>query len=223
MSRMKTIKEIEEQLFDGVHAIGFDKPFEDMDHYVKYNYLVDKSIEWKKAKSLEEYNEVIAVCKDLEKELGWNAADRDTIHHVIEELSDWILATSDILKFPDPYNPDYEYDEDILQTYLSQGAVIKSYIDMFKNKLPNVIHEDPITVDAVFKSSLRKIEEYAAALNAYSNCRNDQTYMFNPLSRMVRRLYTKDELRDPKLKDKIIKELRRMRFVLMFDKECGLL
>ncbi len=223
MSRMKIIKEIEKQLFDETHAVGFDKQFEDMDHYVKYNYMNSKSKEWKKDKITEEYNEAISACKDLQKALQWNYASRNTIHHVIEEISDWILATSDILEFQDPYNPDHKYDEDVLQTYLDQGSRIRAYVDVFKSKLPNIIHEDPITADNVFKSSIRKIEEYAAALNAYDMCRDDQTYVLNPLSKMLRRLYTNDELRDPKLKDKIIKELRRMRFALTFDKNGDLL
>lgn len=212
-ARIENISKIEMEIFHETHNSTFDASFIYMNKYLEENYFGDKGLKWNEDKAAEELLEVKEASDQLTSELKNGLASQISVHHVIEEIGDWILATSSVLTYAG-------FDED---KYKKEVKSIKSIIRRLDTKLSLVLGDSIINANSVFQSNKNKIEEYTAALRTYEELQDDGNITFNPLAKLVKMLYTNKQIKDPANKDKIIKEVRRMRFAIMETKKEGIL
>lgn len=212
-ARIENISKIEMEIFHETHNSTFDASFIYMNKYLEENYFGDKGLKWNEDKAAEELLEVKEASDQLTLELKNGLASQISVHHVIEEIGDWILATSSVLTYGG-------FDED---KYNKEVKSIKSIIRKLDTKLSLVLGDSIINANSVFQSNKNKIEEYTAALRTYEELQVDGNITFNPLAKLVKMLYTNKQIKDPANKDKIIKEVRRMRFAIMETKKEGIL
>lgn len=210
-NRIANIKVIEIDLFHKTHNKAFDAAFIYMNNYLAENYFGNKDFEWNRNKMNEEFQEIEDALIQLQEEIDNKAVTPESLHHLIEEIGDWLLATSTAIGFDE-----FDYDK-----YSSDIVAIRHIIEHVNTALLVNFGCDVITVDSVFESNKIKIEEYAAAYKTYVEVQIDEIVTNNPLAKIIRMLHTKKELRDPKYKDKIIKEIRRMRFAIIEYKKWG--
>lgn len=211
-NRIENIKEIELDLFRKKHNAVFDAAFTYMNNYLVENYFGDKGYDWNLEKVKEEFSEIEDALIQLQEEIDEKKITPESLHHVIEEIGDWMLAMSSVVSYDD-------YDEDL---YMSHIKAIKHVITHVNDSLLMTFGTDVITVDTVFESNRVKIEEYTSAYQTYVEVQSDEIITNNPLAKIIRMLHTKNDLRDPKNKDKIIKEIRRMRFAIIEYKKWGI-
>lgn len=212
-ARIENISKIEMEVFQETHNSTFDASFIYMNKYLEENYFGDKGLKWNEDKATEELLEVKEASDQLTSELKNGLASQISVHHVIEEIGDWILATSSVLTYDG-------FDED---KYNKEVKSIKSIIRKLDTKLSLVLGDSIINANSVFQSNKNKIEEYTAALRTYEELQDEDNITFNPLAKLVKMLYTNKQIKDPANKDKIIKEVRRMRFAIMETKKEGIL
>lgn len=203
--RLDNIKKIETLLFGKLHNGQQDATFVYINDYLSNVYFGDKGYDWNSKKMIEECGEVMDAMRQLDDEIHNKAITTESLHHVIEEIGDWILAASSTISYDE--NDNKAFDETL--------GDIKRVVSYVNDSLYCAYGGDVITVDAVFESNKAKLEEYASAYKTYEEVQRDEFITNNPLARIIRMLYTKKDLRDPKNKDKIIKELRRMRFAIV--------
>ena len=203
--RLDNIKKIETLLFGKLHNGQQDATFVYINDYLSNVYFGDKGYDWNSKKMIEECGEVMDAMRQLDDEIHNKAITTESLHHVIEEIGDWILAASSTISYDE--NDNKAFDETLDD--------IKRVVSYVNDSLYCAYGGDVITVDAVFESNKAKLEEYASAYKTYEEVQRDEFITNNPLARIIRMLYTKKDLRDPKNKDKIIKELRRMRFAIV--------
>ena len=204
-NRMENIKKIEMTLFGKYHNSSMDATFNYMNNYLEEKYFGDKGLEWNTSKAIEEFNEINEAVEQLQQEIDTKSVLQESVHHVIEEIGDWILAASSTISYD-------EYKAEKFNDTLKDIITVVNYVN---DSLYCSYGSDVVTVDAVFESNKTKLEEYASAYKTYEEVQKDEFITNNPLARIIRMLYTKKDLRDPKNKDKIIKELRRMRFAIV--------
>lgn len=212
-ARIENISKIEMEVFQETHNSTFDASFIYMNKYLEENYFGDKGLKWNEDKATEELLEVKEASDQLTLELKNGLASQISVHHVIEEIGDWILAASSVLTYDG-------FDED---KYNKEVKSIKSIIRKLDTKLSLVLGDSIINANSVFQSNKNKIEEYTAALRTYEELQDEDNITFNPLAKLVKMLYTNKQIKDPANKDKIIKEVRRMRFAIMETKKEGIL
>lgn len=210
-NRLENIKKIEVDIFGRQHVGTFDAAFNYMNNYLSEHYFGEQGYEWNHNKVLEELDEITDAYEQLSNEILNTCPTPESLHHVVEEIGDWVLATSSILGH-DMFSQD-EYKRHLCQ--------VQCIIEDINNRLYVVFGEDVITVDAVFNSNKSKLEEYTAAYKTYLEVQGDEMISNNPLAKIIRLLHTNKELRDPESKDKIIKEIRRMRFAIIEYKKWG--
>lgn len=209
--RLSNIKEIELDLFGRIHNRQQDATFVYINNYLTDVYFGDKGYEWNESKVKEEYGEINDALTQLEREIQESSITSESLHHLVEEIGDWILSASTMLT----------YEECDRQLYNSHLNEILGIIERVNFRLCPAFGEDVITVDKVFESNKTKLEEYASAYKTYEEVQKDEVITNNPLARIIRMLYTKNDLRNPANKDKIIKELRRMRFAIIEYQNWG--
>lgn len=203
--RLDNIRKIEKLVFGKVHNGQQDATFVYINDYLSNVYFGDKGYEWNEHKMMEECGEVMDAMRQLDDEIHAKAITTESLHHVIEEIGDWILAASSTISYD-------EYKAEKFNDTLKDIITVVNYVN---DSLYCSYGSDVVTVDAVFESNKTKLEEYASAYKTYEEVQKDEFITNNPLARIIRMLYTKKDLRDPKNKDKIIKELRRMRFAIV--------
>lgn len=211
-NRIENIRKIELDLFHKTHNKVFDAAFTYMNNYLVENYFGNKDFKWNEAKMNEEFIEIEDALNQLQEEIDNKAVTPESLHHLIEEIGDWLLATSTAIDFP-------EFNK---KAYKADITAIRHIIEHVNIALLMNFGEDVITVDSVFESNKVKIEEYAAAFKTYMEVQSDEIITNNPLAKIIRMLHTKKELRDPNSRDKIIKEIRRMRFAIIEYKKWGI-
>lgn len=204
MNRMEEIKRMEQFLFSGKsHTVGMDFSFIYLDEYLSDNYFGTQTNEWLINKAKEEAHECHSVCQQLDYEFKNSMLQEETICHFIEEVGDFILAGSSVLRSlvtKQPIQP-----EIVMVVSLIQHV----------NDLLIGMGDAVVNPDSVFHSNKRKIEEYYSAVKAYEELQDNNPVTENILVKLIKRLYTRDEYTDPENKPKIIKELRRMRFAIV--------
>lgn len=211
-NRIENIKRIELDLFRKTHNKSFDAAFTYMNNFLVENYFGNKDFTWNNNKMKEEFGEIEDALCQLQEEIDNRAVTPESLHHLIEEIGDWLLATSTAIEFK-------EFD---MSEYQSSIIAIRHVIEDVNTSLLMNFGEDVITVDSVFESNKVKIEEYAAAFKTYMEVQTDEVITNNPLAKIIKMLHTKKELRDPASRDKIIKEIRRMRFAIIEYKKWGI-
>lgn len=203
MSRLFEIGRIEKLLFGKKHTTGMDFTFSHLDDYLSENFFGSKTIEWMELKVDEELDEVKDAYDQLKTEYAEEKLQEISIHHFIEEVGDFILAMSSVVKV----------------TGL-QGANVQR-INRVKDLIENVnylliaIKDGVVNPDVVFQSNKSKIEEYYSAVKTWEELQLNEITSQNILVNLIKRLYTTKEYTNPENKNKIIKELRRMRFAIV--------
>ncbi len=210
-NRMENIKKIEMTLFGKYHNSSMDATFNYMNNYLEEKYFGDKGLEWNTAKAIEEFNEINEAVEQLQQEIDTKSVLQESVHHVIEEIGDWLLATSSMIGYP-------EYDIRLYNMFIKE---IKDIITHINDSLLVSFGSDVITVDSVLESNKFKLEEYSSAYKTYEELQSDNILTNDPLVRIIRMLHTKKEIKSPNKKDKIIKEIRRMRFAIIENKKWG--
>ncbi len=210
-NRMENIKKIEMTLFGKYHNSSMDATFNYMNNYLEEKYFGDKGLEWNTAKAIEEFNEINEAVEQLQQEIDTKSVLQESVHHVIEEIGDWLLATSSMIGYP-------EYDIRLYNMFIKE---IKDIITHINDSLLVSFGSDIITVDSVLESNKFKLEEYSSAYKTYEELQSDNILTNDPLVRIIRMLHTKKEIKSPNKKDKIIKEIRRMRFAIIENKKWG--
>lgn len=210
-NRMENIKKIEMTLFGKYHNSSMDATFNYMNNYLEEKYFGDKGLEWNTAKAIEEFNEINEAVEQLQQEIDTKSVLQESVHHVIEEIGDWLLATSSMIGYP-------EYDVRLYNMFIKE---IRDIITHINDSLLVSFGSDVITVDSVFESNKFKLEEYSSAYKTYEELQSDNILTNDPLVRIIRMLHTKKEIKSPNKKDKIIKEIRRMRFAIIENKKWG--
>lgn len=210
-NRMENIKKIEMTLFGKYHNSSMDATFNYMNNYLEEKYFGDKGLEWNTSKAIEEFNEINEAVEQLQQEIDTKSVLQESVHHVIEEIGDWLLATSSMIGYP-------EYDIRLYNTFIKE---IRDIITHINDSLLVSFGSDVITVDSVFESNKFKLEEYSSAYKTYEELQSDNILTNDPLVRIIRMLHTKKEIKSPNKKDKIIKEIRRMRFAIIENKKWG--
>lgn len=210
-NRMENIKKIEMTLFGKYHNSSMDATFNYMNNYLEEKYFGDKGLEWNTSKAIEEFNEINEAVEQLQQEIDTKSVLQESVHHVIEEIGDWLLATSSMIGYP-------EYDIRLYNMFIKE---IRDIITHINDSLLVSFGSDVITVDSVFESNKFKLEEYSSAYKTYEELQSDNILTNDPLVRIIRMLHTKKEIKSPNKKDKIIKEIRRMRFAIIENKKWG--
>lgn len=210
-NRMENIKKIEMTLFGKYHNSSMDATFNYMNNYLEEKYFGDKGLEWNTSKAIEEFNEINEAVEQLQQEIDTKSVLQESVHHVIEEIGDWLLATSSMIGYP-------EYDVRLYNMFIKE---IRDIITHINDSLLVSFGSDVITVDSVFESNKFKLEEYSSAYKTYEELQSDNILTNDPLVRIIRMLHTKKEIKSPNKKDKIIKEIRRMRFAIIENKKWG--
>lgn len=210
-NRMENIKKIEMTLFGKYHNSSMDATFNYMNNYLEEKYFGDKGLEWNTSKAIEEFNEINEAVEQLQQEIDTKSVLQESVHHVIEEIGDWLLATSSMIGYP-------EYDVKLYNMFIKE---IRDIITNINDSLLVSFGSDVITVDSVFESNKFKLEEYSSAYKTYEELQSDNILTNDPLVRIIRMLHTKKEIKSPNKKDKIIKEIRRMRFAIIENKKWG--
>ena len=210
-NRMENIKKIEMTLFGKYHNSSMDATFNYMNNYLEEKYFGDKGLEWNTAKAIEEFNEINEAVEQLQQEIDTKSVLQESVHHVIEEIGDWLLATSSMIGYP-------KYDVRLYNMFIKE---IRDIITHINDSLLVSFGSDVITVDSVFESNKFKLEEYSSAYKTYEELQSDNILTNDPLVRIIRMLHTKKEIKSPNKKDKIIKEIRRMRFAIIENKKWG--
>lgn len=210
-NRMENIKKIEMTLFGKYHNSSMDATFNYMNNYLEEKYFGDKGLEWNTSKAIEEFNEINEAVEQLQQEIDTKSVLQESVHHVIEEIGDWLLATSSMIGYP-------EYDIRLYNMFIKE---IRDIITHINDSLLVSFGSDVITVDSVFESNKFKLEEYSSAYKTYEELQSDNILTNDPLVRIIRMLHTKKEIKNPNKKDKIIKEIRRMRFAIIENKKWG--
>ena len=210
-NRMENIKKIEMTLFGKYHNSSMDATFNYMNNYLEEKYFGDKGLEWNTSKAIEEFNEIKEAVEQLQQEIDTKSVLQESVHHVIEEIGDWLLATSSMIGYP-------EYDIRLYNMFIKE---IRDIITHINDSLLVSFGSDVITVDSVFESNKFKLEEYSSAYKTYEELQSDNILTNDPLVRIIRMLHTKKEIKSPNKKDKIIKEIRRMRFAIIENKKWG--
>lgn len=204
MSRMDQIKKMEKFLFNGkTHKVGMDFNFIYLDEYLSEQFFGTQTPEWLISKAKEEATECRNVYNQLEHEFKHSMLQEETIHHFIEEVGDFILAGSSVLKLS---NDDHEIHPEI---------VLVTTLIHYVNDLLIAMSDAVVNPDSVFQSNKAKIEEYYSAVRAYEELQEQNPVTENVLVKLIKRLYTRDEYTNTDNKAKIIKELRRMRFAIV--------
>lgn len=200
--RLNSVKKIEKLLFKQTHDDALDASFVRVDNFLNKNYFNHKDVTWNKQKMLEELHELTEAIDQLMSDLHDGNLCEESIHHVIEELGDWILVSATIVQESgsvDSVMKEIEFVRSCINDTISRTS------EYTKNK---------INVHSVFESNMNKLRDYAQAVYVYKNVMDDDFVIFNSLGKMMRSLYTKKELASELNKDKIIKELRRMIYAL---------
>ena len=210
-NRMENIKKIEMTLFGKYHNSSMDATFNYMNNYLEEKYFGDKGLEWNTSKAIEEFNEIKEAVEQLQQEIDTKSVLQESVHHVIEEIGDWLLATSSMIGY-------HEYDIRLYNMFIKE---IRDIITHINDSLLVSFGSDVITVDSVFESNKFKLEEYSSAYKTYEELQSDNILTNDPLVRIIRMLHTKKEIKSPNKKDKIIKEIRRMRFAIIENKKWG--
>lgn len=210
-NRMENIKKIEMTLFGKYHNSSMDATFNYMNNYLEEKYFGDKGLEWNTAKAIEEFNEINEAVEQLQQEIDTKSVLQESVHHVIEEIGDWLLATSSMIGYP-------KYDIRLYNMFIKE---IRDIITHINDSLLVSFGSDVITVDSVFESNKFKLEEYSSAYKTYEELQSDNILTNDPLVRIIRMLHTKKEIKSSDKKDKIIKEIRRMRFAIIENKKWG--
>lgn len=207
MSRMHEINELEIALFGRTNSLGVNYTFDHIDNYLTENYFGKNSHKWHVDKMIEEAAEVRDVFNQLHNEFKTGCIQDTTIDHLIEEVGDFILASASCKKL----NPNFF--EDCFETLESVQHCIDKANDILIG-----ISENVINPESVFKSNKAKLEEFYFSVKAYEELLDNNPLTDNIFVKLMRRLYTINEIRTMD-KHKIIKELRRMRFAVIHHQQ----
>lgn len=203
MNRMHEIGILEKRIFGYKHTDGMDFTFTHLDNYLSENFFGVKSVDWMLDKMIEELKEVEDAHDQIVGEHMSNKLQEVSIHHFIEEVGDFILATSSVLILNG-------FDNNVR----ANVDAVKKYVDDINDLLIG-IQDKIVNPDSVFRSNKAKIEEYYSAVKTWEELQLNEITSQNILVNLIKKLYTTNEYTNPDNKNKIIKEVRRMRFAIM--------
>lgn len=203
MNRMNEIGILEKRIFGYKHTSGMDFTFTHLDNYLSENFFGFKSLPWIMDKMVEELLEVEDAYDQIISEYHSNKLQEVSIHHFIEEVGDFILATSSVL-ISNGFDGNIRANVEKVKTLVDD---INGLLIGIKDKLVNP--------DVVFQSNKKKIEEYYSAVKTWEELQLKEITSQNVLVNLIKKLYTTKEYTNPENKNKIIKEIRRMRFAIV--------
>lgn len=125
-------------------------------------------------------------------------------YNVIAELSDVILATSSALF-------EHKLEESVV---IASMRDIVAYSVELSDRFGRDIFIANVSKSEIMDAHLQKVGEMVRAKDIYRSCIYKATDENLEWYKMLLKLYTLEELMDPKNKMKIVKEIRRMLFAL---------
>lgn len=215
MTRIESIVAMEEAFFRRSITKNSGTTFKFMNEFLEKRVFCKKDLAWKFEKMEEEFVECLTAVNDLKAELISKNVNEFTFEHAVEEVGDFMLASAGCIQPLDvkviPFKDDERYAR-----MLEHIEVIKEVIDDINSYAYMLDGVPEITVQAVFDSNKAKMEEITSAYHTYDTCLNSVDVVTNPLVKLVRRLYSQKEIKNPDMESKIIKDIRRMRFALIY-------
>lgn len=181
-----------------------DSTFDFMNEFLDKHYFTEKPFKWNREKCEEEFNEIYECLDQLRSEFSkFGKVRKSSILHITEEISDFMVATAGTISRIKDTNQTAEFEG----RYEFWIVHIVNIIEWLKQL------DIAISVDDVFLASRNKLSQYMSALRTYEELLADNFEESSELVSIIRRLHTQEEI--IKNKDKIVKEIRRIRYGLV--------